>query len=104
MSSTESRDPTGFAMALLNKLAQTRALDKLGLRKPAERVVFEATKTGFRTAGHLNRAFARKGRKSGTPTRVPSAPRKGTEPSRARAGRVVRRRASPRLRERASST
>jgi len=77
MSSTESRDPTGFAMALLNKLAQARALDKLGLRRPAERVVFEATKTGFRTAGHLSRAFARRGRKSGTPTRVPSAPRKG---------------------------
>jgi len=77
MSSSDSRDPTGFAMALLNKLAQTSALDKLGLRKPAERAVFEATKTGFRTAGHVNRAFARKRRKGGTPARVASAPRKG---------------------------
>ena len=77
VSSAESRDPIGFAVAVLNKLAQTTALDKLGLRKPAERVVFEATRSGFRTAGHLNRAFARKGRKSGTSARVPSAPRKG---------------------------
>ena len=77
VSSAESRDPMGYAIALLNKLAQRGALDKLGLRKPAERVVFEATKSGFRAAGQLNRTFARQRRKSGPPTRVPPAPRKG---------------------------
>ena len=45
----ERQDPIGFAVAVLNKLAQTSALDRFGLRKPAERVVFEATRTGRNT-------------------------------------------------------
>src|SRR6476659_762814 len=66
-------DPIGLAVAVLNRLAQTGALDRFGLRKPTERVVFEATRTGFRTLGAVNRQFARAGRKRGTPTRVPAA-------------------------------
>ena len=73
----ERQDPIGFAVAVLNKLAQTSALDRFGLRKPAERVVFEATRTGFRTLGAASRQFARAGRRRGTPTRVPSASAKG---------------------------
>ena len=72
LASREKADPIGYAVSLLNKLAQTSALDRLGLRKPTERVVFEATRTGFRTVGAVNRQFARAGkRKAGT--RVPSA-------------------------------
>ncbi|HSE69178.1 MAG TPA: acyl-CoA dehydrogenase family protein [Nocardioidaceae bacterium] len=70
---TQRKDPIGFAVAALNRLAQTTALDRLGLRKPAERAVFEATRTGFRTVGTVNRAFTRAGRRGGTPARVPSA-------------------------------
>ena len=66
-------DPIGLAIAVLNRLARTSALDRFGLRKPTERVVFEATRTGFRTLGAVNRQFARAGRKRGTPTRVPAA-------------------------------
>ena len=66
-------DPIGLAVAVLNRLARTGALDRFGLRKPTERVVFEATRTGFRTLGAVNRQFARAGRKRGTPTRVPAA-------------------------------
>jgi alkylation response protein AidB-like acyl-CoA dehydrogenase len=66
-------DPIGLAVAVLNRLARTGALDRFGLRKPTERVVFEATRTGFRTLGAVNRQFARTGRKRGTPTRVPAA-------------------------------
>lgn len=66
----ESRDPIGFAVAVLNRIAQNPALDRLGLRKPVERVVFEATKSGFRTLGALNRTFARAGSRTGSPTRV----------------------------------
>jgi alkylation response protein AidB-like acyl-CoA dehydrogenase len=66
----ESRDPIGFAVAVLNRIAQNPALDRLGLRKPVERVVFEATKSGFRTLGALNRTFARAGSRTGFPTRV----------------------------------
>jgi alkylation response protein AidB-like acyl-CoA dehydrogenase len=73
----EKQDPIGFAVAVLNKLAQTSALDRLGLRKPTERVVFEATRTGFRTLGAASRQFARAGRRRGTPTRVPSAAARG---------------------------
>ena len=66
-------DPIGLAIAVLNRLARTGALDRFGLRKPTERVVFEATRTGFRTLGAVNRQFARAGRKRGTPARVPAA-------------------------------
>src|SRR3954447_11801198 len=66
-------DPPGLAAAVLNRLARTGALDRFGLRKPTERVVFEATRTGFRTLGAVNRQFARAGRKRGTPSRVPAA-------------------------------
>jgi alkylation response protein AidB-like acyl-CoA dehydrogenase len=56
---TYRRDLMGGALAVLNKIAQSRVIDRLGARKPTERVVFEATKTGFRTAGAASRAFAR---------------------------------------------
>ena len=70
-------DPIGLAVAARNRLAQTGALDRFGLRKPTERVVFEATRSGFRTLGAVNRRFARAGRRRGTPARVPDAPRAG---------------------------
>ena len=73
----ESRDPIGIAVAVLNKVAQVGALDRFGLRKPAERVVFEATRSGFRTLGAVNRQFARAARPKGGPARVPSANPKG---------------------------
>jgi alkylation response protein AidB-like acyl-CoA dehydrogenase len=77
LTSSESRDPIGFAVAVLNKVAQTGALDRFGLRKPAERLVFEATKSGFRTLGAVNRQFTRRGKKSGKGARVPSASGRG---------------------------
>ena len=44
----ETRDPIGFAVAALNRLAQSDLLDRLGLRKQTERAVFAATRSGFR--------------------------------------------------------
>jgi alkylation response protein AidB-like acyl-CoA dehydrogenase len=76
LTSREKPDPIGFAVAALNKLAQTGALDRFGLRKPTERVVFETTKTGYRTLGAVSRQFARRGKRGGG-TRVPPAERKG---------------------------
>ena len=78
LTSRDRPDPLGYAVAALNRLAQTTALDRLGLRRPAERVVFEATRSGFRTIGAVNRQFARAGRRRGTPTRVPTASAAGT--------------------------
>jgi alkylation response protein AidB-like acyl-CoA dehydrogenase len=72
----DHRDPIGYAVAFLNRLASTSALDRFGLRRPAERVVFEATRTGFRTAGNVGRAFARRGRRDVEPTRVPAVANK----------------------------
>ena len=78
LSAKERPDPIGYAVAVINRLAKTGALDRLGLRKPAERAVFEATRSGFRTVGAVNRQFARAGRRRGRPTRVPRAAGTGT--------------------------
>ncbi|HEY4018621.1 MAG TPA: acyl-CoA dehydrogenase family protein [Pseudonocardiaceae bacterium] len=48
----------GIGIALLNKLAGAPLLDRLGLRKPVEKAVYEATRTGFRTAAAAGRSFA----------------------------------------------
>ena len=77
LTSKDRPDPIGYAVAVLNRIAQTGALDRFGLRKPTERVVFEATRTGFRTLGAVNRQFARAGKRGAKGTRVPSAPGTG---------------------------
>jgi hypothetical protein len=48
----------GFGLAALTRLAASRGLDRLGLRRPAERAVYEASRIGFRAAGAANRRFA----------------------------------------------
>jgi alkylation response protein AidB-like acyl-CoA dehydrogenase len=47
----------GVGLAALNKLASARAIDRLRLRKPLEKTVYEASRTGFKTLGAANRAF-----------------------------------------------
>ena len=74
---TDRQDPIGFAVAVLNRLAQTSVLDRFGLRKQTERVVFETTRAGFRTAGTVSRTFGRRGRPGAKPVRVPTAAEKG---------------------------
>ncbi|MGI8664694.1 MAG: acyl-CoA dehydrogenase family protein [Jatrophihabitans sp.] len=51
------RDAIGLSLAVLNRLARVRALDRLGLRVPVQRTVFQATRTGFRTLGAVSRTF-----------------------------------------------
>jgi alkylation response protein AidB-like acyl-CoA dehydrogenase len=48
----------GLGLAALNRLAAAPALDRLRLRKPVERAVYEASRTGFRSAGAATRAFS----------------------------------------------
>jgi alkylation response protein AidB-like acyl-CoA dehydrogenase len=67
------RDALGLGVAVINKLAGVRALDRFGLRKPTERVVFEATKTGFRTLGAISRGFQVGGATRKKPARLPAA-------------------------------
>jgi alkylation response protein AidB-like acyl-CoA dehydrogenase len=77
LASTESRDPIGYAVAALNRLAQSDVLDRIGLRKRAEQVVFTTTRSGFKALGATNRAFTRKGSKGAAGVRVPAADPKG---------------------------
>jgi alkylation response protein AidB-like acyl-CoA dehydrogenase len=67
------RDALGMGVAVINKLAGARTLDRFGLRKPTERVVFEATRTGFRTLGAISRGFPVGGGVRRKPTRLPAA-------------------------------
>ncbi|MBO0846811.1 MAG: acyl-CoA dehydrogenase family protein [Nocardioides sp.] len=73
----ESRDPVGYAVAALNRLAQSDLLDRVGLRKQAEQVVFTVTRGGFRTATTAGRAFARAGERGQAGRRPASAPSRG---------------------------
>lgn len=75
--STDKKDPIGYAVSMLNRLARTDVLDRFGLRRQTERVVFETTRAGFRTVGNVSRSFKRRGRPDGRPVRVPTSAEKG---------------------------
>jgi hypothetical protein len=71
------RDALGVGVAVINRLAGAKALDRWGLRKPTERVVFEATRTGFRTLGAISRGFPVGPASRKQPARLPAAPSTG---------------------------
>jgi hypothetical protein len=73
----ESRDPIGFAVAALNRMAQSDLIDRIGLRKQAEQAVFAITRTGFKTATAASRTFARRGSARTAGVRVPAAAPQG---------------------------
>lgn len=74
-SSRTGRDAIGYALAALNKVAGNPLVDRLGLRKPAERVAFQATRAGFRTLGAATRTF-KAVQQRGEPARLPAAPQR----------------------------
>ncbi|GAA2118914.1 acyl-CoA dehydrogenase family protein [Nocardioides bigeumensis] len=81
LASSERRDAIGVLVAGLNRLARSDVLDRTGLRKPAERVVREATRRGFGTmvaASRASRSFQRRGSSSAPGVRPASAPSSGT--------------------------
>jgi hypothetical protein len=47
----------GVGLAALYRLAGAPVIDRLGLRKPVERAVYQASRAGFRTVGAANRVF-----------------------------------------------
>jgi alkylation response protein AidB-like acyl-CoA dehydrogenase len=77
LSSKESRDPIGYAVAALNRLAQSDLIDRVGLRRTSEQVVFNATRSGFKAVTTANRTFARAGKKGKQGVRAPAASPKG---------------------------
>jgi alkylation response protein AidB-like acyl-CoA dehydrogenase len=70
------RDVMGLGLAALNRVASSGIIDRLNLRKPAERAVYEASRTGFRAVGAANRTFA-KVQKRGGGARPASAGERG---------------------------
>ncbi|GLZ42422.1 acyl-CoA dehydrogenase [Actinokineospora sp. NBRC 105648] len=70
------RDAMGSALAVLNRLAGTAVLDRFGLRKPVERGVYGATRTGFGAVGAASRTFAATQRLT-KPQRLPAAADRG---------------------------
>ncbi len=77
LSSQESRDPIGFAVAALTRVAQSDLIDRIGLRRQAEQAVFTVTRNGFRTMTTASRTFARAGKKGKAGVRVPAAAPQG---------------------------
>jgi alkylation response protein AidB-like acyl-CoA dehydrogenase len=77
VASHEFRDPLGYAMAALNKLAGSELLDRVGLRRHAEQTVFTVTRGGFRTATTAGRVFARAGRSGQSGARAAAAQPRG---------------------------
>ena len=73
LASGETRDPIGYAVAALSRMAQSDLLDRIGLRKQAEATVFTVTRGGFRAATTAGRTFKRAGSAKKDGVRVPSA-------------------------------
>jgi alkylation response protein AidB-like acyl-CoA dehydrogenase len=72
VASTETRDPIGYLVAGLSRLAQTDVLDRLGLRKQAEQAVFTVTRSGFSTVTRAGRTFSRAGSRGKDGVRPPA--------------------------------
>jgi len=71
--STEQRDPIGYAVAVVNRLAQSDLLDRFGLRKQAEQLVFTTTSGGFRVAAAAGRTWKKVGSGGKPGVRLPGA-------------------------------
>ena len=62
----------GFGLRWLGRFASLGLIDRIGLRTPAERLVYGATKGGFKAASSAGRTFAA-ARKLTSPKRLPKA-------------------------------
>jgi alkylation response protein AidB-like acyl-CoA dehydrogenase len=47
----------GIGLAVLNRVAQSPLIDRLGLREVTEKAIYQGTKTGFRAASSAGRTF-----------------------------------------------
>jgi hypothetical protein len=54
----------GLGLRALNRLAGSDVVDRLGVRGPAERALYRATRDGFRVAGRAGRTFSAATRRS----------------------------------------
>ena len=72
LSSKETRDPIGIAVAALNRVAQSELIDRLRLRRTTEQVVFSTTRSGFKVAGAASRTFTKKGKRGAPGVHAPA--------------------------------
>ena len=77
IASTESRDPIGYLVAGLNRLAQSDLIDRVRLRKQTEQAVFTITSNGFKTFTAASRTFAKAGNVGRPGVRVAAPARTG---------------------------
>lgn len=61
----------GMGLAVLNRIASSPAIDKLGLRRATERAVYQGAKSGFQAVGVAGRTF-KKAKGTGKPARLAS--------------------------------
>lgn len=54
---SHKRDIQGLGLSVLNRVAGSKAMDSLGLRKPAEQALYQASRAGFKAASMANRQF-----------------------------------------------
>jgi alkylation response protein AidB-like acyl-CoA dehydrogenase len=73
MAERHKRDAMGVALAVLNRIAGARLVQRFRLNKPIERGVYQATRTGFRTLGAATRSF-QAAQRLGKPARLEPAP------------------------------
>ncbi|MEX2105353.1 MAG: acyl-CoA dehydrogenase family protein [Solirubrobacterales bacterium] len=66
----------GLGLRALSRLAGSNLLDRMRIRKPVERVVFQGTKSGFRSATAAGRTF-KAAQKLGKPARQAKSKSKG---------------------------
>jgi len=66
----------GIGLAVLNRIASSPTIDKLGLRRTAERAVYQSTKTSFQAIGAASRTFSKK-KGSGDPSRLSASSNAG---------------------------
>jgi hypothetical protein len=76
--STETRDPIGYLIAGLSRLAQADLLDRLKIRKQAEQTVFTVTSGGFKAVTAASRQFSRRGSSRRQGVRAPGVSAPGT--------------------------
>lgn len=52
-----SRDPIGFAMATMSRIAGSTLVERMGLRETIEKLTYQGTKNGFHALGAASRQF-----------------------------------------------
>ncbi|MCW3004279.1 MAG: acyl-CoA dehydrogenase domain protein, partial [Conexibacter sp.] len=71
---TAAERSMGLGLRALGRLAGSDVVDRLGIRRSAERALYRATRDGFRVAGRAGRTFAAASRRPGPERPRPTSP------------------------------